>query len=113
MITLTNGQTTQEGTVICGTMRLEDLIPTFLDELERLQLPSVEQRALWDNISYYVETGNGQASTVAQSEEWAVDLLDELFDMLDSIAPDGYYFGAHPGDGCDYGWWQYEDNDNG
>lgn len=36
-------------------------------------------------------------------------LNDDVFEHLNEIAPDGYYFGAHPGDGSDFGFWEYKD----
>jgi hypothetical protein len=37
-------------------------------------------------------------------------LLSDLFDALNDIAPDGCYFGAHPGNGSDYGFWEVEED---
>jgi hypothetical protein len=42
----------------------------------------------------------------------ATALCSQLFDDLDAVAPAGYYFGAHPGDGSDYGYWQSESDDD-
>jgi len=92
----------QLGTLIAGTMRAEDLIPTFLDEIERLDPDRAKeiQRTYGDVID----------ASDYESED-AAWLLDKLFDTLEELAPEGFYFGAHPGDGADYGFWPVEDDD--
>ncbi len=91
----------QTGTVIHGTLRPEDLIPAFADELRALRgsLPLQIYRDLraWEA---HVEDLDGDL------EGW---LMDELFNALDEYAPEGYYFGAHMGDGSDFGYWRAED----
>lgn len=86
-----------------ATMRCQDLIPAFMDVLR--DIPEYVQ--LMAVIPDY-------ASDDKNSDWWnsedATMLLESLFDTLDLYAPDGYYFGAHPGDGSDYGYWKQTEN---
>jgi hypothetical protein len=87
-----------------GTMRSENLLPTFLDELELLD----ETKA--SDLRAELPTGVLDDET----HEWwdshePAEVVDQLFDALQEYAPEGCYFGSHPGDGSDYGYWQHED----
>jgi len=88
------------GTVIHGTMREEDLIPAFLDELERLDPKRAS--SYWDEIPE-------EALEDPENDWWDSDeaswMLEELFDVLNEFAPPYVYFGANEGDGSDYGFW--------
>ncbi len=37
--------------------------------------------------------------------------LEEFEDFFNTIAPDGYYFGAHMGDGSNFGFWRCEEDE--
>lgn len=73
-------------TVIHGTFQPRHLIPAFADLLAELGEP-------------------------APPMGFTEDAVDELVYRLDLLAPKGYYFGAHPGDGSDFGFWRYSDED--
>lgn len=81
-----------KGTVSHGTMRPEDLEPVFEQVLNELN-PDRAARLRHD----YVAELDRQVYIVA------------LMDALDLEAPKGYYFGPHPGDGSDYGFWEEEE----
>jgi hypothetical protein len=96
------------GSVITGTLRRQDLIPAFIDELAIVAPDAFLQlmSGMFSPVPNYVyDEGD-------ESEWWDSDdagyLLDSLFDELDQHAPDGYYFGSHPGDGADFGFFEYE-----
>lgn len=86
------------GTVSHGTMRIEDLIPAFEPVLAELdvELCARLQRE-------YVGWREALAS---DDHDLAHTYLICLFDALDTKAPEGFYFGAHVGDGSDYGFWE-------
>lgn len=86
------------GSVSTATMRNEDLIPSFCEELRYLGhrskvLTGIEREVNKVNTDKYYE-----------SEESSFD-LESLFDMLNAHSLPYMYFGSHPGDGADYGFW--------
>lgn len=89
------------GSISHGTMRARDLIPEFRDVLADLN-----QKSYREHLAKYSDTpiADNEVETDDQDEERA-DALDDLVDRLSAEAPDGAYFGSHPGDGADYGFW--------
>jgi hypothetical protein len=93
--------------VIHGTLNPVDLIPTFINTLWKLN-PDIckgfmgreENREVMNDFANSVE---GWAET--ENAQW---LLEDITSLLHDEAPEGMYFGAHPGDGSDFGFWEYE-----
>jgi len=83
------------GTVISGTLRNEDLLKAFSFELERV---ADYYPQLVDRANQLLEDGFGDGEPIS-------DLVVELIDALNEHAPPHVYFGAHEGDGADFGWW--------
>ena len=98
-----------EGTVIHATHRNQDLIPAFLTEL-RCHNVEIAERISKDvphdslvSQDVFIDPDDHPWWT----SEDASYVLEELFDELNSIAPDGMYFGAIEGDGSDFGFWKF------
>lgn len=75
------------GSISSGTLKPEDLIAAFLPVLTDLanNAPDALRR------SY-------AANALARA-------LEHLEDGLEQLAPEGFYFAAHEGDGADFGFW--------
>ena len=98
----------EPGTLIHGTLRNEDLLPAFADELERITFRGVGEVEI--RIAEARElVPNGLL--VEGNEEVETEVIFALMDLLNDYAPDGLYFGAHEGDGSDFGFWAIEDED--
>lgn len=95
------------GTVSHATMREEELIPAFLDELQSQRPLKREHRKLIRDIKRNLRNTETEMRYY-ESEDASYD-LDALFDALDTYCLPYFYFGAHPGDGSDYGYWLPED----
>ena len=95
-----------------GTMRNEDLLQTFARSLDgALEEEGAKQH--WHNkIVQEAFALVQQYSDAPDSvdEETASDVVNSLFDALNCYAPENTYFGAHEGDGSDYGFWMREDD---
>ncbi len=87
------------GSVSSGTMREEDLIPAFLDCLEQLD------PAMKDHYKSEVEEIEAMEDEDEKLDAMSMFLNEDLFNALDQYAPPYFYFGSHPGDGADYGFW--------
>lgn len=86
-----------------ATMRPEDLIPCFISALRQIEADNAGIMSSLDQMENDMTDENYYESDDCQFD------LDYLFDLLNSAAPDGFYFGSHPGDGSDYGFWECED----
>jgi len=109
----------QTGSISTGTLRKEDLIQTFMNTLEGLveELSlSVEcmdsalaQQKVVTEVGGYQELMGAIERRMEQEGYFDGEVsywdLEELFDALSEFCPDNHYFGAHEGDGADFGFW--------
>lgn len=95
-----------EGSISHGTMRPEDLIPYFCYELRYLAEANRDKDGTL-RFCQKVERLISQDTGYFESDNAQYD-LEELFERLNAYALPYHYFGAHPGDGSDYGFWLSE-----
>lgn len=98
---------TSIGSISHGTLRTEDLLEAFASELEYQMQSNAEEwcsdegRKERDGLCELV----GQAREIDPDHEDAAELVWELTAALEQFAPAYTYFGAHEGDGSDFGFW--------
>lgn len=90
-------------TVIRATLRPQDLIPAFLEVIR--ETPEYLQIINSNNYAVITDAGADEYDERWESEDISYLLNEELFDILNHYAPDGYYFGSIEGDGSDFGFW--------
>ena len=98
------------GTVSEATMLARDLIPSFMDILALYNKRAYDE--INDSLREYARMDDWR-DVSDDGERWdsqaaSYILNDEIWSAMNDIAPTGYYFGAHPGDGADYGYWRVE-----
>lgn len=109
-------KTAKIGSISSGTLRTEDLLSTFGSTLESLILINGDHFAKPENLSERDRLnklrGDAQdcfaddgETLTEDGEESGPEIVDELIDALQMFAPSFCTFGAHPGDGADFGFW--------
>jgi hypothetical protein len=81
------------GSVSTGTLRTQDLLPAFAATL--------------DSLHAHAHQFTLEASMVLESNQdgYPEILLTHLTDALQEACPPFVFFGAHPDDGADFGFW--------
>lgn len=98
------------GSVSSGSLRTEDIIENVLWYVRNTKAPNV---AIPSDIVKEAQDFLDALQADEVSEDTETDssefLNDTLIPALDEISPPYFYFGSHPGDGADFGFWLCED----
>lgn len=89
-----------------GTLRVQDLIAAYLDELDRF----TPARASSLRIDVQTMKDEYGEEKWAETDE-AAETLATLTDALERVAPWGHYFGTLEGDGACFGFWATDGED--
>ena len=91
------------GSVISGTLKESDLVPAFMGCLDGAAYGRIhaEHGGILDGDCLIAD----ECELTESEDEELHWLMESLFDCLNEIAPAGHYFGAHEGDGSDFGFW--------
>jgi hypothetical protein len=104
-------QYAQIGTVSHGTLRNEDLIETFTGELTHYlgkhhnDLGHAEVQC----FTRLLREAQMYRDGLNDNPDYACELVQDLSDALNRFAAPNCYFGAHEGDGSDFGFWPADD----
>lgn len=86
------------GTVSQATMRPQDILSSCLEVLAEYwpeKYEEIDSQVPWDDNNFWY----------SEEADW---LLKDVWDAMNEIAPGFCFFGSHPGDGADYGFWLHE-----
>jgi hypothetical protein len=120
-----------------GTHRTQDLIPCFMDYIYKYNYDAWttiihDIKLSWENSTNPIDgsvtfsemmidvvglDGYRYGLSLDDDDLWwdtedaSTILNEDIWQAMDQIAPPGTSFGAHEGDGSDFGFWEQEDSD--
>lgn len=113
---VTRLNTAELGSVSEGTLRSADLLEAFADALESLVQNNAEhwcgRQGTRDTMLAIVWDAR-ELDAEIESDDVVGAMLDSLTEQLNYFAPAGATFGAHEGDGADFGFWTSDEHRDG
>ena len=92
------------GTLIEGTLKDKEILEAILEAM--VNTPEYEQLMMSSTCVNWLEPFSDPTITTEQAAEFT----DEMFSRMETYAPEGFYFGMHPDDGADLGYWPVMDD---
>ena len=106
-----------------GTLNLTHLLPTAYDvivefnlsdnikeEIEKI-FSNTDSQDNEKNLPTFNNQYYGYITITEDKEEEASYIFEDIFDLFNDIAPEGFYFGNLEGDGACFGWFVVEDEE--
>lgn len=85
-----------------GTLKPDHLLENFFSFIEDL----FPQKAADFKEEFNIKDTYSWEEYYKNSRVEAEAFLETIYDFLNEVAPEGYYFGCHPGNGSDIGFWE-------
>jgi hypothetical protein len=96
-----------KGSISEGTINPRELAKRFNSFLEHLYTNNILNKSDFSAITIISEYQKTFSSAYTDSD--MTNFVDWQIEYLNDIAPENCYFGAHPGDGADFGYWEHDE----
>jgi hypothetical protein len=100
------------GEWISGTLKPDSLIPIFVAaavralewQSEKGKILSAELEKTTHEVNRISSISGTESYYASEAASLDLEVLDRI---LNDLAPDGYWWGAHEGDGASFGFWEH------